>query len=88
MSSAEEIIRDLLGSGLIKEVRVEPDQSRDGDEIVRILVVYDERVGEISPDEMTSVTDKIWSVFSRDEGRGFPITSFMSSADAKEFQAA
>jgi hypothetical protein len=81
MGIEETIARRHLGNDRLKRVKVVHEVNADGEKIARIFVVYESSKGHLSVDEMSSITDEIWSVSLEKGGASFPVPSFVSSDD-------
>ncbi|SEK79389.1 hypothetical protein SAMN05443999_102276 [Roseovarius azorensis] len=88
MERAKTLIRTLLGEHFVRDVKIDADTNFDGERIFRITVVYDEAMGSLRPQDISAVTEKLWELMSSEEDKAFPVTSFVSSADAEEYRAA
>lgn len=88
MSREADIVRRFLGSDRVKEVRVISDVNVDGERIVRVFIVYDSSRGELTVEEMSSVTSELWTSNLVQGETAFPVPSFISSDDEKVLGAA
>ncbi len=87
MGKEESIVRRLLGSDRVKRVKVVSDVNIDGEKILRLYVVYDSSKG-LSVEEMSSITDEIWSENLKRDDPAYLVPSFVSSDDEKVLGAA
>lgn len=88
MENVEGRIKELLGAEFVQSVTICPDENFDGENILRITVVYDETKGNITADEIANITREVWHLLEASEERAFPVTSFMSSRDLQHDHAA
>ena len=81
MGREEDIVRRHLGRDRFNSVRVESDVNVDGENIVRITIIYESLKERVSVKEMSAITDDLWSQSLKDGGSSFPVPRFVSSAD-------
>ncbi|MBC7141827.1 MAG: hypothetical protein H5U18_06670 [Rhodobacteraceae bacterium] len=81
MGKPEDIVRKHLGVDVVKRVEVLRDVNSDGEEILRIRVVYDQSKGSPSATDMSEITDEIWETSLASGQHAFPITNFISLDD-------
>jgi len=86
MTIVEKIVRDTLGSDRIRDVKTTLAVSRDGEQVLRVRVVYDETMGQLDVDTLMSVTDRLCD--AEPELPGFPVVSFVANADLEPLLAA
>jgi hypothetical protein len=81
MSNEERIVLKQLGRKRVRDVRVVEDVNDDGEDILRIVVIYESKEDGLSVQEMSEITNEIWSARLRGGDPSFPVTSFISSDD-------
>lgn len=82
----EEIIRNQFADSRIEAVRVEEDTDFDGDNILRVTVVFGGRKG-VDPIKAKGLVRHIRSNLADDQ-LAFPVVAFRSSSDDKRLKAA
>ena len=85
MTSVEKIVRKSLGSRVVA-VETIPGVNRDGADVLRIRVTYDETMGPIDVDTLLSVTDRLCR--ADPELPGFPVVTFVAKGDVEPLLAA
>jgi hypothetical protein len=88
MGELEEIVRSQLGDDRVCKVVVKHSQNSDGDDVVRVYVVY--HGGKKSPtvEEMQDITDKLWGPTLRENRPELVVPSFISSEDDPDLRSA
>ena len=85
----EDIAREAIGSE-IQSVHVISDLDHYGDEIFRIKIVFEPNTKEglLDPKKTTGLVRHILPKMSEKGAEGFPILSFISASDYKDYRKA
>lgn len=86
----EDTIREQLEGAVIDSVKVYEDFDHDGDPILRVFVIYDDKASKLDTGKTVGMVRHIWKKLEERavaEDR-FPIISYISRSDAKRLNAA
>lgn len=84
----ERVVRKQLSDAQIDSVTVRQDVDHDGDEILRVFVIFDARKGQLDPDKTVSMVRHVREELHKLEESRFPIISYVSKSDAKRMKSA
>ena len=84
----ENTIREQLSDTLIDSVRVQEDIDHDGDEILRVFVIFDDEKGRPDPNKTVSMVRHVREKLHGVKEDRFPIISYVSTSDAKRINPA
>ena len=84
-SVIEDVIRERLEAVKIVSVHAVRDDDLDGDEVLRVTVVVDSPASAFDPKRLSSLVRYLRPKLAELDEGAFPLVSFMSEADAKEF---
>lgn len=84
----EEILSDRLGSIEIKSVEITPDVDFDGDDILRVEVVFLSETKWIPPEATRGLIRRIRPKLSDVGEYAFPIMSFIADSEMKRKETA
>ena len=83
----EEQIKTVLSEGFsgvkILRVNVDDDVDMEGEDILRVEVIFQGRVKDLKPSFLTGAIRRVRPVLSKQHLYAFPMMSFISDADAK-----
>ena len=85
----EEVARESIGNEILS-VHVVSDLDHYGDEIFRVKIVFEPstKEGLLDPGKTTGLVRRILPKLSEKGAEGFPILSFISAADYKDYRKA
>jgi len=81
--AVRKIITDSLSAAKIIDIKFEPDVDFDGDDILKILVVFDTK-SDLDASRVAGMVRRIRPAMSKGGEERFPIMSFISKSDAGE----
>jgi hypothetical protein len=88
MTTAEAIARKHLGAHVVSEVHTAEDVNSDGEQILRIIVLYDRSFGQLTAQAMAETTEEIWDMVQSEGKAAFPVMSFVASDEMGGLHAA
>ena len=85
----EEVAKETIGSEVLS-VHVVSDLDYYGDEIFRVKIVFEPstKEGLLDPGKTTGLVRRILPKLSENGAAGFPILSFISASDYKDYRKA
>jgi len=86
----EGTIREQLEGAVIDSVEVHEDVDHDEDPILRVFVIYDDKVSRLDPGKTVGMVRHVRDKLEHEAGGEdrFPIISYISRTDAKRLNAA
>ncbi len=86
MQSIIDVVRSVIGDALVQGVKLADYTNPDGEQIVRVTIVYNDQVGRPSASAMGQLADQLWQ--SEVLGGAIPVLVFRSETDSRELEAA
>ena len=85
----EEVARETIGDE-IRSVHAVSDLDHYGDEIFRVKIVFEPstKEGLLDPGKTTGLVRRILPKLDKEGAKGFPILSFISTSDYKDYRKA
>lgn len=85
----EEVARETIGDE-IQSVHVVSDLDYDGEKIFRVKIIFESsrEDGQLDPNKTTGLVRRILPKLSEEKAEGFPILSFISTSDYKDYRKA
>ncbi len=84
----ENTIREQLSDAVIDRITVQEDIDHDGDEILRVLVIFDAEKGGHDSNKTVSMVRHVREKLHELKEDRFPIISYVSTSDAKRMTPA
>lgn len=84
----ESVIRERLAGTTITEIRVVEDEDYEGDQILRVMIVFDSSKGMPESHKMSGLARHLRSKLDEADAFSHPIFRFISQSDAKKLTAA
>jgi hypothetical protein len=78
------VLRDRFPDAKVANVSVRPDVDRDGDDILRVVIVLDGTLSSLDKKELFGFVRHLRSRLETVNREEFPVLSFVSKKDAKQ----
>ncbi len=88
IDAIERVVREQLSDAVVDRVTVQEDIDHDGDEILRVFVIFDAGKGRPDPNRTVSMVRHVRERLHEVKEDRFPIISYVSTSDAKRMKPA